>query len=1196
MSPGGDSLSIRLHLPESVTLDGEPAQDRQRALEQVLLRAVSKAVAGLRETGLRANGMPQPAGAAPFTPLATAVAVEGAVQAEAAAGPSAGGGFHLAFALSADAVGNLTDQAAGTGQSAPTTAEPAAPPAAPAPAPASPPPAASAPQTAPPPADAPEPPPGGQDKTPTAAKADDVVEGPSALDGHVVMLLLGGRTVTLGGATRYVRASNLTRAIQLGLNVFGTTSFALLEGPLGAQGSGLWAVATTPTVSDQALKRGAERWSAAGVLEMTTVEGGEVKGSIVDEDGHRYAVLSVVSKEKHHLVPNAEAGREIIARMKHGGRELPAAETHRLVFGDLDQLVDQVLGGDESRLQAVADRLAQFDMVAFWTVPMTTKARYLQVLIRAWTLDEHERAIVEIMRSLKSVAELDYVRGELARAGIAEQLFRDIGDNLWDLLVTVGSRFGRHTDFTVRGVANLVAEAFDLSPEAREEIRRNVLTGGAVQLSLWVLTEIETLAVAAVNLLMGFIEGLAMIVTRPAQIIEGLGQLVHLVLTFYLAGEGYKPAEAECAVLVKHIGRQLGDGLEGAALLHVGERVLARIKWAVVLEVASWFVGIGELKAVASAVGLTEKLASVLRFLALIGKAAEGVEGSRIAAGLPRVARAMRIGSAVLSDLRTDEDVLRLLSHLPVEDQRRLGEVLEHVDVAENSTLADLLAHEQLKVVEGPLRKAEILQTLAAKSGGLSEELAYAFRRLAGPGGFSEQELGRLAKALKPGEGKLFLAALEQIGLARIGPGAEVGMDFLTVLAADTRRMDAVRSVGYQVVQVAFDVAGGETAAFDAILLEIALWQQEARRTDRAAAFSTMLERLERADPEAWRLVAGAHAAAGPAVEHAAVLGRIRSIRARYRGRAVHREAMLRQLEALRRLSKKNPRLAMDIIEEFEARRLDRVGTFADDADLAQAFDDASKWATHDEQVLLHEAGEAPPEALAPSDTPDKPWGADRPTAAMARNMPEPPPPGHDLHHIVPEGDPRAEIARRILEDAEIDVRQGPENGIYLPRTSTDPRIVAEAATRHPTLHTNAYYKELTLRLIEARRSNTVHETLAVLKEELKNGQFFHLEDGATKGERFADWLMREGGDLEWLESDELLEIVEATRRRPRPRIAPAAPAAAPRPTAPGGPRIAPDPPAPEPPPAPPSGELLDDPVESADARRLRLPGNKPER
>lgn len=133
MSPGGDSLSIRLHLPESVTFDGEPAQDRQRALEQVLLRAVSKAVAGLRETGLRANGMPQPAGAAPFTPLATAVAVEGAVQAEAAAGPSAGGGFHLAFALSADAVGNLTDQAAGTGQSAPTTAEPAAPPAAPAP-------------------------------------------------------------------------------------------------------------------------------------------------------------------------------------------------------------------------------------------------------------------------------------------------------------------------------------------------------------------------------------------------------------------------------------------------------------------------------------------------------------------------------------------------------------------------------------------------------------------------------------------------------------------------------------------------------------------------------------------------------------------------------------------------------------------------------------------------------------------------------------------------------------------------------------------------------------------------------------------------------------------------------------------------------------------------------------------------------
>ncbi|MDC7335821.1 AHH domain-containing protein [Streptomyces lydicus] len=166
----------------------------------------------------------------------------------------------------------------------------------------------------------------------------------------------------------------------------------------------------------------------------------------------------------------------------------------------------------------------------------------------------------------------------------------------------------------------------------------------------------------------------------------------------------------------------------------------------------------------------------------------------------------------------------------------------------------------------------------------------------------------------------------------------------------------------------------------------------------------------------------------------------------------------------------------------------------------------------------------------------------------------DPRPPGHETHHIVPEGDPRAEIARRILEDAEIDVRQGAENGIHLPRTSTDPRTVAEAATRHPTLHTNAYYKELTLRLIEAKRSHTVRETLAVLKGELKNGRFFHVEDGATRGERFADWLMQHEKDFDWLTADELEEIVEATRRRSRATPTPAPLASPPAPPAPAPP------------------------------------------
>ncbi|MEJ8672861.1 AHH domain-containing protein [Streptomyces sp. MS1.AVA.1] len=150
---------------------------------------------------------------------------------------------------------------------------------------------------------------------------------------------------------------------------------------------------------------------------------------------------------------------------------------------------------------------------------------------------------------------------------------------------------------------------------------------------------------------------------------------------------------------------------------------------------------------------------------------------------------------------------------------------------------------------------------------------------------------------------------------------------------------------------------------------------------------------------------------------------------------------------------------------------------------------------------------------------------------ALADN---PRPLGHETHHIVPEGDPRAEIARRILADAKIQWRNAAENGIHLPRTSMDPRTVPQAYTRHPTLHTDAYYKELTLRLIEAKHNGTVRETLAAIGEELRNGQFFHVEDNATQGQRFAELLMEQRANVDWLTDEEFLEIVEAAERRTR--------------------------------------------------------------
>jgi hypothetical protein len=113
----------------------------------------------------------------------------------------------------------------------------------------------------------------------------------------------------------------------------------------------------------------------------------------------------------------------------------------------------------------------------------------------------------------------------------------------------------------------------------------------------------------------------------------------------------------------------------------------------------------------------------------------------------------------------------------------------------------------------------------------------------------------------------------------------------------------------------------------------------------------------------------------------------------------------------------------------------------------------------------------------------------------LAANMAKegnPRPPGHDTHHIAAYNDPRAREACDILEEAGINPRNDPRNGIHLPRTTTDPRTRPEAYSRHPTIHTEAYYKNLTKRLRQARDNGTVEQTLADIYSEIAVGQFPH--------------------------------------------------------------------------------------------------------
>jgi Domain of unknown function (DUF4157)/A nuclease family of the HNH/ENDO VII superfamily with conserved AHH len=123
--------------------------------------------------------------------------------------------------------------------------------------------------------------------------------------------------------------------------------------------------------------------------------------------------------------------------------------------------------------------------------------------------------------------------------------------------------------------------------------------------------------------------------------------------------------------------------------------------------------------------------------------------------------------------------------------------------------------------------------------------------------------------------------------------------------------------------------------------------------------------------------------------------------------------------------------------------------------------------------------------------------------AALERaGMPRPP--GHDPHHIVPSsgGGQAGDRARAVIDRARIH-GDSADNGVWLPRTTLDPRNVPspapidprfspEGLTRHQTIHTKRYYEEIAARLEAAEGKRSISDTLRDIRTEIADGKFPH--------------------------------------------------------------------------------------------------------
>ena len=88
-------------------------------------------------------------------------------------------------------------------------------------------------------------------------------------------------------------------------------------------------------------------------------------------------------------------------------------------------------------------------------------------------------------------------------------------------------------------------------------------------------------------------------------------------------------------------------------------------------------------------------------------------------------------------------------------------------------------------------------------------------------------------------------------------------------------------------------------------------------------------------------------------------------------------------------------------------------------------------------------------------------------------------------HHLVAGTDSRAALARTILAREGIDINEA-ANGLFLPQSR---RVQQAPVMTHSTIHTDAYYLELTRRLAGAA-PGTVRETLRSVADDVAGGNF----------------------------------------------------------------------------------------------------------
>ena len=457
-----------------------------------------------------------------------------------------------------------------------------------------------------------------------------VVDHPSPFEGELVAIF--GEDAVRIHSQRYAIANHLSRALGWGEYLFGTKAFVILEGPFAEPGSLYYVLGTT-----QGLTWGPHQPSTG----QGDVRARYWASYLSDALGKSYVPRVLVTGNGDSLFPNHPQLLEEFWSEPEPS-EIPSQLARSLVFAEINHLLDH------QNLEAGAQRLAELDAHAFSLLDWETKARYLQVLINS----PQEVAIIEIIKSIHRRSELFAALSRLQKAGLYDQIFAHLNHHTWSLFILVGERFSSPEPMTLDFLVKLLQEV-GLIPLSLETGLFNTA----------VLAEIEASA-------RGF-------VVQPEKLVTDREPLVQLLVMVHLARLGYQPAVVYLDNLLSLRSQKVISGFRGAMILNITGEPLERIKWAIIEEIASWLMGVGEVRSISA----------MARLLGILGCLGGTTETEHLTGKLQTLARIVSQSGPIFHH---EDEVLRILSDLSEEEVRLLALALEAVTLDESMDLARL--------------------------------------------------------------------------------------------------------------------------------------------------------------------------------------------------------------------------------------------------------------------------------------------------------------------------------------------------------------------------------------------------------------------------------------------------------------------------------------------------------------------------